>query len=401
MDIADFKDNKLGSLVPIHGTDPTSGPWQHSAFVPTPPSAQEPPTLSHQTHRAVAEARAALAALDATSRQLPNPQLLRRPTLRREAQSTSALEGTFAPLSDVLAAADDQPSGTDMREILNYERMASQAFHYVGQGASLTTGLLCDLQGVLVKGTSAEGSETGRIRRVQVAVGQREGAAPSELRVRAARFVPPPPGLDLDASVGDFVDWFRTDHAETLDPVVAAAMAHYQFETLHPFHDGNGRLGRMLIVLHLHLHGILSEPTLTVSPWFESRRTEYYNRLLHVSRTGVWDEYIQFFATGIRASADLTYRQMLALVAAQETLKERVRASALRADTAHVLVDFAVANPTFTIRQVEEALGVSYGRANKLVQQLVDLGVLREMMYIGGTRRFSAPDILEVLISTE
>ncbi len=395
-----FVNASTGSVVPIQGTDPKAGPWEHMAFVPAPLTEIGPPALSGKTYLAVANARAALAALDATARQLPNPQLLRRPTLQREAQSTSALEGTYAPLAEVLTAADDQPYGSNMREILNYVSMASLAFSRTDSGWPLTVGFLCDMQRTLVLGTKNEGPETGRIRRTQVAVGRRAEASFDELPVRAARFIPSPPGQDLEANVRDFVDWLTADHSDAIDPVVAAAMAHYQFETLHPFHDGNGRLGRLLIVLQLYLHGVLSEPTLTVSPWFESRRKIYYDRLLDVSCGGNWDDYVAFFATGIRESADLTHRQMLALVELQNSFRERVRASKLRADTAHLLVDFAVANTSFSVRQVESALEVSYGRANTLVQQLVDLGILSESFSGGPTRRFFAPEVVDVIINT-
>lgn len=397
-----FVNANMGALVPIQGTDRNALPWRHRAFVPVSLTSIGLPRLSQPAHLAIGNARAALAALDATARQLPNPQLLRRPTLQREAQSTSALEGTYAPLTEVLTASDDPPAGSNMREIINYIGMATHAFQYVASSRPVTVGFLCDLQRTLVVGTKDEGPETGRIRRTQVAVGRRPDAAVNELPVKAARFIPSPPGQDLEANVADFVDWFKTDHASTLDPVVAAAMAHYQFETLHPFHDGNGRLGRLLIVLQMYLHGVLSEPTLTVSPWFEARRTEYYDRLLGVSCRGDWTDYIEFFATGIRDSAELTHRQMLALVRVQEAYKDRVRASKLRADTAHLLVDFAVAHTSFTVRQVQDGLSVSYGRANTLVMQLMDLEILTEVGHgHGNSRRFSAPDVIDVLVNTQ
>src|SRR5262249_7374281 len=145
-----------------------------------------------------------------------------------------------------------------------------------------------------------------------------------------------------------------------IDPVVAAAMAHYQFETLHPCNDGNGRLGRLLVVLHLMSSGTLSEPTLTVSPWFEARRAEYFDRLLAVSTNGNWDGWIRFFASGIAASARETATQLRDLLAAQARLKATVRAAGIRAETAMRVIDFAVAQPIFTVRQVEQHLAVSY-----------------------------------------
>lgn len=117
---------------------------------------------------------------------------------------------------------------------------------------------------------------------------------------------------------------------------------------------------------------------LTVSPWFEARRLEYYDRLLAVSCVGEWDQWVSFFAQGLEESAQTTRGQMLQLVEVQSTLKEPIRASSLRADSAHALVDYAVANPSFTVRQVERDLALSYGRANGLVAQLVDLGVMAD-----------------------
>lgn len=396
-----FGNEKTGKLVTIHGTDARLGPWQNEAFVPD-PLPDDMPSLTPATYLEVANARAALAALDSTARQLPDPTLLRRPTLQREAQSTSALEGTYAPLSDVLTADEDAaPPGSNMREILNYVGMANNAFHWVHDSRPLSTAMLCHLQGMLVRGTTADGPSAGKIRDIQVVIGRRPDVSPAELSVTAARFIPSPPGEELEASLRDLVDWMREDHAGRVDPVVAAAMSHYQFETLHPFNDGNGRIGRLLVVLQLYAHGVLSEPTLTVSPWFEARRGDYYDHLLAVSTHGKWDAYVRFFASGIRESAAMTQRQMMALVSVQEQLKDEVRASSLRADTAHLLVDYAVANPSFSVRAVERDLGLSYARANKLVGQLVDLGVLKPTNADSYNRRFTAPKVLRVILESQ
>ncbi|TDV36846.1 Fic family protein [Actinophytocola oryzae] len=358
------------------------------------------PELNGATYRAVADARAALAALDSTARRLPNPRLFRTPSLRTEAQSTSALEGTYAPLAEVLTADEERPQSTDMREILNYVIMAENAFNWIESGRPLTVSLLEELQGALVRGTKHEGPSSGKIRDHQVAVGRREGARPGDLSVQAARFVPPPPGLELQASLRDLLDWMADKSiGREIDPVVSAALSHYQFETLHPFHDGNGRIGRMLIVASLYEQGVLLEPTLTVSPWFEARRTEYYDYLFAVSATADWNTYVQFFAHGLEASAQRTHDRMITLVDIRAEMKENVRESSLRADTAHALIDFAISNISFTVRAVEKELQISYGRANGLVGQLVQLGVLAPLYPgSGGARRFYAPQAYNVLL---
>lgn len=390
-----FANDISGALVDIHGSDQHAGEWQHKAFVPA-PLPDDMPHLNAATFLAVSSARAALAALDSTAAQLPDPTLLRLPTLRREAQSTSALEGTYAPLTDVLTADDEDPPTAELAEILNYVRMANHAFAWVSEGRPMSVALLEDLQGLLMRGTPLA-TQSGRVRDTQVVIGRRADAGPDVPPIHAARFVPPPPGDHLTTGLEDLVDWMGRDHNASIDPVVAAAMSHYQFETLHPFRDGNGRLGRLLIVLQLQLAGVLSEPTLTVSPWFEARRSEYYDRLLAVSTDGAWNDFVRFFAGGLRESAVSTRDQMIALVKVQSDLKDVVRSSSLRADSAHALVDLAIANPSFTVRQVEADLGISYGRANKLVGQLTALGILDVVDEHAYKRRFFAPRVIQVL----
>jgi len=374
---------------------PSWGSGEHKAFIPV-PLGEDMPSLEPGTFLVVADARAALAALDTTARQLPNPTLLRLPILRREAQSTSALEGTYAPLADVMIADEEEPPTAELAEILDYVRAANQAFEWVADGRPVSVALLTDLQGMLMRRTPMA-DLSGRLREGQVVIGRRADADPAGFPVHKARFVPSPPGDVLQRGFQDLVDWMRADHRARIDPVVAAAMSHYQFETLHPFWDGNGRIGRLMIVLHLRAAGVLAEPNLTVSPWFEARRGEYYDRLLSVSTQDRWDGYVRFFAEGLRQAADATRADMIALVGVQNALKEIIRGSTLRADSAHALVDLAVANPSFTVRKVQAELGVSYGRANKLVGQLVDLDVLRAVAPRAYKRRFYAPRVLEVM----
>lgn len=398
MDLDMFANTDMGALIPISGTDPYLGGWTHCAFVPVPLSS-EAPRLSGATYMAVADARAAMAALDNTATQLPNPQLLRHPALQREAQSTSALEGTYAPLESVLTADEDNPRTPELVEVLNYVRMANDGFRHVSEGRPISVSFLSAAQGILMRGTPLE-NESGRVRTSQVVIGRRPDAPIGGFPVHAARFIPSPAGRDLEMSLRDLADWMQADHSGRIDPVVVAAMAHYQFETLHPFRDGNGRLGRFLIVLQLLHDRVLSEPTLTVSPWFEARRAEYYDRLLSVSTHGDWDGFVTFFARGLQAAAYRTHQQMRTLVGVQAELKEQIRASNLRADSAHAIVDFAIANPTFTIKRAQRALGLSYQRVNKLVHQLEELNVVEQFDDHGYGRRFFAPRVLEALTAT-
>mgnify|MGYP001014144811 FL=1 len=190
----------------------------------------------------------------------------------------------------------------------------------------------------------------------------------------------------------------QADHGDHIDPVVAAAMGHYEFEALHPFHDGNGRLGRLLIVLQLYASGVLTEPTLSVSTWFEARRTEYYDALLGVSTDGDWSTWVEFFAQGLADSADAARTRMLTLAAVQAELKERLQSTPIRTGNARLLVDFAVGQPTFTVAQAARALGIGNAGAKKLIDSLVTHDILApydERVY---GRRFHAPRVLDVLL---
>lgn len=397
MDLSQFSSNSTGELITIRDSDPTHGDWDHKAFLPNPlPDAM--PNLSPPTIMALANSRAALAALDNTARQLPNPQLLRQPTLRTEAQSTSALEGTYAPLPEVITADVEDVDSAEMREIMNYVQMANIGYAWNAEGRPISTSALSELQGILMKNTPLS-RESGRLRQSQVVIGRREGFTPGELPVRSARFVPVPPGDQLAAGVDSLMAWKAQDHTDHIDPVVKVGMAHYQFETLHPFRDGNGRLGRYLIVLDLLTTGVLSEPTLTVSPWFEARRSEYYERLLGVSTIGDWDGYLGFFLRGLEQAASATRLQMLALSTIQTELKEAIRSAGIRADSAHGLIDLATAQLTFTVKQASDDLGLSNAGARRVIEQLTDLKILAVLgSATGYRRRYYAPAVLDVLV---
>jgi Fic family protein len=172
-----FQKTAPGTLVSIAGQDPLLGAWRHYAFVPR-PLPDEGPDLSAKTYLAVAEARAALAALDSTARQLPNPTLLRMPTLRREAQSTSALEGTYAPLAEVFVADDEDPPSAELIEILNYVRAANYGFDWITGGRPVSVSFLSDLQGLLMRGTPLE-AVSGRLRDTQVVINVARGSRTS------------------------------------------------------------------------------------------------------------------------------------------------------------------------------------------------------------------------------
>ncbi len=397
MDLTLFQESAFGDLVPIGGSLPNGRPWSHHAFLPRPLD-QHPPILAGNTYLRVGNARAALAALDATAARLPNPRLFRTSTLRLEAQSTAALEGTYEPLARVLGADAEDAQDPSLREVLNYVAVAGEAYAWAEEGRTWGVPDLANLQGRLVAGTPGEREFSSQVRPIQVVIGRREGVPPTELAIKAARYVPPPPGPDLEARLRDLIGWMQTDHAHSIDPIVAAAMGHYTFEALHPFHDGNGRLGRLLIVLQLFSSGVLSEPTLSVSPWFEARRMEYYDALLGVSTHADWDSWISFFAVGLEESAHATRTRMMRLVEVQSALKEQLQTTRLRTANARVLIDYAVGQPTFTVKEAAQTMGMGHQGASKLIDSLVTHGILAQWGQRTYNRQFHAPAVMRVLL---
>ncbi|SDU22671.1 Fic family protein [Jiangella alkaliphila] len=388
MDRDRFSKSPIGSLVPIHGTDGRTGAeYDHVAFVPDPLA--DEPVLDNLTWRAVSAANRALGALDQAGRQVPEPALLRRPTLRREAQSTSALEGTFAPLAAVLEADDDDQLTAELTEVLNYVRAAELGFTTLADGQRTSVGMLLELHRRLVRGTAAETRDAGRIRQIQVAIGS------PTTQITEARFVPSPPGVQLETATRDLIDWVNDSPRAGRDPVVAAAMAHYQFETLHPFNDGNGRLGRLLIVLGLIQDGAIGEALLSVSPWFEARRTEYQDQLAELSASGDWNRWVRFFALGIRDSAEQTSAIVKDLLDLETTHRERLRAANVRG-AAIDIAQALIARPIITVPEAARIVRKGYQTASNAVQKLVDLGILQPY---GGDhpRRFVAADVLSAI----
>lgn len=389
MDLQAFEDSPAGILVPISGTDPRTGDhYNHKAFLPNPlPSLT--PELSGETWEVVTEASLALGRLDQAGHRVPNPGLLRRPSIRREAVSTSALEGTYAPFQEVLEADIDEETtepSPALREVLNYVRVAEVALDWIAE-RPISVGMLCDLQGQLVRGTPGETEQAGRVRDVQVVVGPRGS------RVEDARYVPPPPGDQLRAGLDAWQAWL-VDH--DMNPVVAVALAHYQFEALHPFHDGNGRIGRLVVVLQLLREEVLHHGLLTISPWLEQRRPEYQDLLLSLSQTGAFDSWVRFMAAALRERADAATSQVERLLRFEQSMKELARSYPLRGVAAAIAQDL-IGRPFVTPTAAARLYDVTYPAANNAIARLVEAQVLREVTGRRYGRVFVAPGVLAIL----
>lgn len=378
----------IGTLVPISGYDPRASREYHtSAYVPD--NLHNTVELSGATHTAVATAVAAVARADQAARQLPNPLLLVRPSIRREAVSTSALEGTYAAFTDVLEAdfMDRANLSASVSEVMNYVHAAEEAIAWV-KDRPITLALLQHLQGLLVTGTPSETRDAYRIRTTQVFIGL------NSANVEAARFVPAPPDHRLRDGLLAWEGWINgTQEMHTL---VKMALGHYQFETLHPFNDGNGRLGRLVVVLQLMVAGELHLPILNVSPWLEVRRQAYQDHLLRVSVTGDFNPWVSFFCQAVEAQAREATRQVSGLIELKQSFMDRLRELRAKGVSLEIAEDL-IGYPMLTVRNAADRYNVTYQAANQAVAKLVDLGILQQRSEGNYGRIFGCNDVLRIM----
>ena len=388
MEGATFRSSPVGSLVRITGWDPRCNEdYDSFAFVPDPLPTKL--TLAQETYSAVTDAAVAVARLDQTAFRLPNPSLLARPAIRQEAVSTSALEGTYAALDDVLEAdfLNRSQLTASVAEVHNYVEAAELAFDWI-RDKPITVGMLEQLQKILVRGTRGDSHDAGRIRTAQVFIGADGG------RVDDARFVPSPPGDQLRAGIDAWASWLMAE--DTIPLVIKMALGHYQFETLHPFNDGNGRLGRLVCVLQLAHRGELRVPVLNLSPWLEGRRRLYQDHLLAVSATGDFEPWIRFFSEAVRAQAVRGVEKIDSL----HDWRDEALARLLDADVRGVavrIVEDLLGYPLITARPTAERYGVSYQAANTAIRRLVQLGILEERTGRKYGRVFAARRVLNII----
>lgn len=370
MDLVAFGDSPVGTLVPIDGYDRVHDrSFRHMAFVPNPLPAEVP--LSQGTYKVVAEAERGVGRLDEAAARLPNPTLLVRPALRQEAVSTSALEGTFAALSEVLEGefAEEHDVRAEVREVQNYVVAAERGLELIQQ-RPISLNLIAELQRIIVRRTRGDGYDAGRLRERQVYIGENRSG------IEQARFVPPPPGDPLVAGVSAWEKWLNADDDVPL--LVKAALGHYQFETLHPFSDGNGRLGRLIVTLQMVYAGALRYPILNLSPWLEPRRDEYIGHLAAVSQTGDYDGWVRFFCDGVIVQAGDGVRRIDELLAFRADILQTLRADGARGVALDIAEDL-IGYPYITASEAARLHGVTYPPANNAIQRLVALGILREV----------------------
>ena len=335
------------------------------------------------------EASRAVATLAGAGETIPNPHLLIRPFMRREAVLSSRIEGTQASLSDLFMFEASGVQRKDVVEVVNYIRALETGLELLDE-LPISLRLVNQLHERLLRGVRGRGKQPGVLRNEQVWIGS-EGTSIGE-----ARFVPPPPSYVRDL----MLDWEHfVNETGNLPPLIQCALMHYQFEAIHPYLDGNGRVGRLLIVLFLCAKQVLSTPLLYLSVYFESNRDQDYEQLLNVSATGNWGPWLDYFLRGVTEQSIDALRRVRRLRELQERYRQMLQVKRGSGNTLR-LAEELFASPYLTTPKAADTLGITQAGARRILERLVNHGVLQE---VEGTwpRLFFAEEIMDAIHTRE
>lgn len=356
----------------------------NSAFVPNP----IPPDLVYEGPllRQIEEANWALGQLDRIGHDLPNPQMLIRPFQRHEAVVSSRIEGIIAEPRDLTFANAGRPAklSDEVREVRNYVDALNLGLKEL-EKLPVCLRLIRDVHKRLMTGARGQEQRPGEFRDIQNYIGTPGGFA-------NARYIPPPV-----AQMHDRLKQFELFlHAETTVPdLVRLALVHYQFEAIHPFRDGNGRIGRLLLSLLLHDWKLLTRPLLYLSPYFDRHREEYFDLLLRISTEGAWQRWIEFFVRGIVEQARDTADRANKLLALRDDYRRRMQSAHAPALSVR-LTDALFEQPAVTIPLAQRMLHISYPGAKLHVLRLVKAGILAEPPVQSHPKVYIAQGILDL-----
>ena len=377
MDTGLFKNSPSGKLVRA-----TGGYW---AFVPN----ALPPVIEWDTELASQMSRADLAVgtLSGLGETLPNPHLLIYPFIRREAVLSSRIEGTQSSLSDLLLfEATQVEKQRDVREVQNYVHAMEYGLKRLDE-LPLSLRFIRELHRILMEGVRGAHATPGEFRRSQNWIG------PAGATLDESPFIPPPVA-EMQECLNQLEKFL---HADTgLPPLIEAALVHYQFEALHPFLDGNGRIGRLLVTLLLCQKNVLSKPLLYLSAFFEKHRPEYYELLLNVSQSGQWGKWIEFFLQAVTEQSDDAVSRSRHLLELLRNYSQLAREKHLP-PTAGQLIELIFMKPVLNAKTAQELLKVSYPSAQYALASLEDAGILTEITGRKRAKAYAAKEILKAL----
>ena len=375
--------NRAGTLV-----GNLSGEMAYESFRPAPLPPNPPIEVSGELLTKLIDANKKIATLEGLSSRIPNMGLFVSMYVRKEALLSSQIEGTQCTLEDILNPLIEENTNRDVSDVVNYIRATEFALERL-KTLPLCNRLIKETHAVLLESVRGQEKNPGEFRYSQNWIGG-QGST-----LKNARYIPPNPE-DMLTAMSDLEKYINSD--DTLDPLIQAALIHYQFETTHPFLDGNGRVGRLLITLFLMEKDILSTPALYISYYLKMNRIEYYDRMTQVRRTGDYEQWISFFLQAFADSAEDAIHTIDRLTALHDkstklfdTLTKRQRTSVLK------VFSYLESNPIIDIQKTATTLEMSYNTVSKVVSILVDYGILKQTDKFGKAKIYSYTEYLDIL----
>lgn len=364
-----------------------SGEMAYKSFVPNPLPPVPPIELSEDIVGLLVKANSQLAVLESIAARIPNVELFISMYVRKEALMSSQIEGTQATLEDILDPMLDTNTNRNIADVVNYIKATEFAITRL-QTLPLCNRLIKETHAVLMKGVRGQEKNPGEFRYSQNWIGG-QGST-----LKNARYIPPSPD-DMQNAMSDLEKYINTD--DDLDALIQAALIHYQFEAIHPFLDGNGRVGRLLITLFLMDKGILTTPTLYISYFLKKNRVEYYDRMTEVRTKGNYEQWIIFFLQAIMESAGDATSTIDELITLHDTNTSVISKLGRASKNTMLVFDYLESNPIIDIGKTAEALSITFNTASSAVRRLVDAGILVQTGGGGRNRTFAYEAYLDIL----
>ena len=364
-----------------------SGEMAYQSFVPSPLPPTPPIEISEDILEQLIKANSQLAILESVATRIPDVDLFVSMYVRKEALMSSQIEGTQATLEDVLDPLIEDNTNRNVADVVNYIKATEYAIRRLHE-LPLCNRLLKETHAILMEGVRGQEKNPGEFRCSQNWIGGKGST------LRNAKYIPPSPD-DMTEAMSDLEKYINAD--DRLDGLIRAALIHYQFETIHPFLDGNGRIGRLLITLFLMEKKILTTPALYISYFLKKNRVEYYDRMTEVRSKGNYEQWVKFFLQALAESAKDAIAAIDELTALHDKNVDLVAGMGRASKNAMLVFRYLEANPIIEIGKTAEALGITFGTASHVVERLSSAGILEQTTTGRRNRTFAYKDYLAIL----
>lgn len=364
-----------------------SGKMAYKSFVPNPLPPTPPIGLTEDIISLLVKANLQLAVLENVATRIPNVELFVSMYVRKEALMSSQIEGTQATLEDVLDPMLDANTNRNVADVVNYIKATEFAIERL-QTLPLCNRLIKETHAVLMEGVRGQEKSPGEFRYSQNWIGG-QGST-----LKNARYIPPSPD-DMLYAMSDLEKYINAD--DELDVLIRAALIHYQFETIHPFLDGNGRVGRLLITLFLMEKKVLTTPALYISYFLKKNRVEYYDRMTEVRTKGNYEQWVKFFLLAIMESAEDATATIDKLIALHDANAAVISKLGRATKNAMQVFNYLESNPIIEIRKTADALGIAFNTTSSAVKRLVNAGILVQTSGNSRNRTFAYEAYLDIL----